>query len=257
MEHPFTQLKPLASDRPSLPKLTSLVLAPSSNNDDVQDWTNRRMDHDDTGYTCSTGPVALPVEVIGRMVETDQSMSTTLSQIGFSSKNIPQKRFRHWNISRSSNIRSRREADDVDDLIPKRRKFPETDDYGVYTTLAGHVAVEGGEPSGDFEAVLCSGERQKSLLRSSLQVPHTIAESKSKSEYSVDTLSLDAEEYVRRLVYGGTDGLAYIRSLAEFVCNSKDNVSNGMCCSEIEELTRIVGDECEWWLSECIEGAIT
>lgn len=32
--------------------------------------------------------------------------------------------------------------------------------------------------------------------------------------------SAEAEDYIRDLVYGGVDGLAYVRSLAEFVSNS-------------------------------------
>ena len=137
---------------------------------------------------------------------------------------------RHWVITRSLTRRGRERDDDSDlpevsDLQALREA--RAVDFGSFAPLAGALDEEmrrqGIIPQeSDIEA------RTSDIIRQSLDseaAAHKNCATAGSSEtsglgtsgYWNSQRAAAAEEYVRDLVYGGVDGLAYIRSLAEFV----------------------------------------
>ena len=148
--------------------------------------------------------------------------------------NIPRSKGkrRHWAIARNAPARRARDAaiDGEEELPPwKVPHDAHSTDYGVFATLAGHVAQE--YRIQDPRADLASEAQLFGVLR------HSIDRSVAWRDpsWSRDELDLTAngywarrgraaEDYVRDVVYGGVDGLAYVRSLAEFVGQPTDTV---------------------------------
>lgn len=101
-------------------------------------------------------------------------------------------------------------------------------DFGSFALLAGELAEEmrrrGLAPSVEKEE-----EANLDLIRSSFDYQdraNTLGGTSSTTSDTADLLAngywtaqraAEAEEYVKDVVYGGVDGFAYVRSLAEFV----------------------------------------
>ncbi|KAJ7639252.1 hypothetical protein FB45DRAFT_905108 [Roridomyces roridus] len=125
---------------------------------------------------------------------------------------------RHWTINRSG---TRRGRDDVplpaSDDPEEHAREAHALDYGSLAVLAGELVEEmrrRGEPLP--EGLEEADTAVKSGMRTSLELP--IEEERlDNGVYWSENRALEGEEYVRDLVYGGVDGLAYVRSLAEFV----------------------------------------
>ncbi|KAF7333485.1 Bromodomain-containing 7 [Mycena venus] len=139
---------------------------------------------------------------------------------------------KHWTIIRPG--AQRRVKDDgslaVDDPDEHTREAHALD-FGSFAVLAGELAAEMRRrgaplPEGleDADALL------KGTVRNSLEVPPTegadggvdvsagvVPPVFDPKEYWSTKHALEAEGYIRDVVYGGVDGLAYVRSLAEFV----------------------------------------
>lgn len=127
---------------------------------------------------------------------------------------------------RNAPARRGRDKDAEEDIPPwKEPREPHPADYGVFSTLAGQLAQEyrvqdtGKELGSEYQL---SGAIKR-------LVDHTI--SWRHPSYGDDEMDLtengywlrrgrQAEDYLRDVVYGGVDGLAYIRSLAEFLTPS-------------------------------------
>jgi bromodomain-containing protein 7/9 len=117
-------------------------------------------------------------------------------------------------------------------------------DFGSFAVLAG-VLSEEMKKRGITPGILKDGEEEKAvfdLLRDSLDPEATAknaltpVEDKLVSTYLEDSdanighyftsqRAAEAEEYIRDIVYGGVDGFAYVRSLAEFVSADSTEVS--------------------------------
>jgi bromodomain-containing protein 7/9 len=105
---------------------------------------------------------------------------------------------------------------------------PHAIDFGSFALLAGGLTEEmrrrGLAPSAEKEE-----EANLDLIRNSLDCQdraNNLGETSSTTSDTADLLAngywtaqraVEAEEYVKDVVYGGVDGFAYVRSLAEFV----------------------------------------
>ncbi|KAG6878907.1 hypothetical protein C0992_006787 [Termitomyces sp. T32_za158] len=137
---------------------------------------------------------------------------------------------RHWSIIRNP---TRSKQKDIDEPEPQEappwqtpREIQVTD-YGSYAVLAWALEEEirqrrvAGREGTEEEKIL-------QVLRDTLDcevAPTNLPESKKETPASLEDnywstqRASTAEEYIRDIVYGGVDGLAYIRSLAEFLSN--------------------------------------
>jgi bromodomain-containing protein 7/9 len=123
----------------------------------------------------------------------------------------------HWTISRNAPSRGKVKERDDDDSNSNSWQVPremQTVDWGALAVLEGLLREEM-----DKRAQGVGGETEEKLL-------HVIRESVdpddvenldiSRDHWSLER-SKEAKAYVRDVVYGGVDGFAYVRSLAEFV----------------------------------------
>ncbi len=194
MEDPFSVLSVYLSDPPSKPAVTSL-------------------------YRCSDsdfpGPVNLPLD--RPLPQTPSSILTKRDPSRLKTKR------RHWNIIRNAPTRRGKDRDVDEEDIPswKVPREPHAVDYGTFAALSGQLAQEyriqdvgkdlGSEPQ-TFGAI-------RRFLEHAITWRHP--------SYGDDDMDLSdqgywvrrgrqAEDYLRDVVYGGVDGLAYVRSVAEF-----------------------------------------
>jgi bromodomain-containing protein 7 len=120
-------------------------------------------------------------------------------------------KYRHWTILRSAPPRGKaKETAEERPPTPEWRKPRPLDatDFGVFPVFATNSSLGG---SGATE-VLGTQERLFDVL-------HTKLESALCSETSVDR-AIAAQSWLREVVFGGFDGLAYVRSVAEFLTPS-------------------------------------
>ncbi|KAI0247260.1 hypothetical protein BJV78DRAFT_1285690 [Lactifluus subvellereus] len=118
-------------------------------------------------------------------------------------------KYRHWSVIRSAPSRGKaKETAEERPLTPEWRKPRplHTTDFGLFPVLATNPS-----PGGAAE-VLGTQEQLFEALRTTL-------ENTTPSETSVDQ-AVAAQSWLREVVFGGFDGLAYMRSVAEFVTPS-------------------------------------
>ncbi|KIM44007.1 hypothetical protein M413DRAFT_443069 [Hebeloma cylindrosporum] len=147
-----------------------------------------------------------------------------------------QPRRRHWVISRNASSRKGKEKEEEQELgseLPawQMPREPHAFDFGSFALLAGELTEEmrrrGLTPSVEKEE-----EVNLDLIRNSLERQDTTNVLDGTSSTTSDTADLlangywsaqraaEAEDYLKDVVYGGVDGFAYVRSLAEFVDRS-------------------------------------
>ena len=166
------------------------------------------------------GPVALPVEALPDILS-DPNRHTYVNPLPYTSV-VGKKQLRHWTITRNPPraTRSREEDEEGATAGPeaKRRRVEHTD-YGSFSELLGTLARENGLKAEDFEEVFGSDSKVLDQVRQAMENRGLSANvgTLGKSDAEERVKLLDAEEYIRNVVYGGVDGLAYFRSLAEFV----------------------------------------
>ncbi|KAJ7642983.1 hypothetical protein DFH06DRAFT_1426675 [Mycena polygramma] len=109
---------------------------------------------------------------------------------------------------------------------------PHAFDFGSFAVLAGELAEEMRqrrivltEGLEDAEAVVQSTDRESVEIpteATGAEIPDGAAAAPEydPKEYWNTVHALDAEEYLRDVVYGGVDGLVYVRNLAEFVATA-------------------------------------
>ncbi|GJE90646.1 bromodomain-containing protein [Phanerochaete sordida] len=134
-------------------------------------------------------------------------------------------RRRHWNIVRNAPARRARdrEGEGEEDLPSwKVPHEPHSTDFGAFATLTGTVAQEYrvqnvGTDLGS-EAQLFGALRHSIDRGLAWRHPSWANDDLDLTEQGYwARRARAAEDYVRDVVYGGVDGLAYVRSLAEFV----------------------------------------
>lgn len=213
VEDPFSVLSFFVPDPPSRPLLTPLypTLPPS-----------------DLTQPFLPAPVNVPPTPILPSLSSSSSTKSTNGRC--------KTKRQHWAIIRNAPGRGRVRDKDDDDYVPlwKVPREASATDYGAFGTLVGLLAKERGVR--DVGAGLGSEERLHNTIRNSLD--ETTEPTNHRLETDIKDVEMQgvdqqywkgkdrvAEEYVRDIVYGGVDGLAYVRSLAEFVDRSAPLVS--------------------------------
>lgn len=134
---------------------------------------------------------------------------------------IGKKKLSHWTVVRNPPRRPRdvEEPEDPFTRLNKRRRAIEPTDYGSLAMLLATLAAEEDVKTEQLESTFPSEGRFVETLRASVQDPvagSPVSTRQVPLRTKVDK-TIESEDYVREVVYGGIDGLAYFRSLAEFV----------------------------------------
>ncbi|OCH85872.1 hypothetical protein OBBRIDRAFT_784195 [Obba rivulosa] len=201
LEDPFSILSLLVPEPMSRPLLTPLYPSLPTDTPDIP----------------FPGPVNIPPSAFTSSL-TRPSFTRTLKSSG---GRVTKGKRRHWTISRNAPGRGRVREKDEDEEIPawKVPREPVATDFGTYSTLVSLLAME--RRTRDLAADLGSEERLFEALRLSVEnrsscLPQQVV-SEDPTEKYWSGKAREAEEYVRDIVYGGVDGIAYVRSVAEFV----------------------------------------
>jgi len=132
-------------------------------------------------------------------------------------------KYQYWTVTRPTSQRGK-----AKDLVEDRPPTPErrkprplhTADFGLFPLLATNLS-----PEGTTEA-LATQERLFEAL-------HTGLESAVHSQTDTNP-AMGAQSWLQEVVYGGFDGLAYLRSIAEFVTPDPDS-GNGTSDAALAE----------------------
>ena len=244
VEDPFSVLSSLVPDPPSRPLLVPLYPPlfnpppPPSVFDPSSSQTPQPQPLVPSSSTTFPCPIILPPEHTSPVFPLFQSARSSSSQ--------PQPR-RHWVINRAATTRQKGKEKD-DELegseLPAWQvpRDPNSIDFGSFAVLSGALAEEmrqrgltsttPGVAAALNETV--DQEVNLDLIRRSLDcnsatVKTDVADSAVglvqtlkasnllANEYWTANRAIEGEDYVRDVVYGGVDGFAYVRSLAEFV----------------------------------------
>ena len=123
---------------------------------------------------------------------------------------------KYWNVNRYNpqRVHKNKEKEEEDNIPPLQiPRDAHTLDFGPYAGLVGTLA------EGDVRTFLGSENSIVDAIRRSAD-DHTAAAAVDKpgqDEYWNTKAAAEAQGYLRDVVYGGLEGLAYVRSLAEFV----------------------------------------
>ncbi|KAI0750376.1 hypothetical protein C8Q74DRAFT_364477 [Fomes fomentarius] len=210
MEDPFSVLSAMVPDPPSRPLLTPLypTLEPS-----------------DPSQPLFHAPVSIiPIQEIP---DPSASVAPTVPVASSSKlKYIKPKKRRHWVINRNAPSRSRAKDVAEEEVVPawKTPREPVATDFGTFATLPSILAEE--RKTRDLGTDSGSEDKLFDVLRESLQqpadAPHAVKSETTTNEDSYwESRAAEAEGYIRDVVYGGVDGLAYVRSIAEFLTPSE------------------------------------
>ena len=119
----------------------------------------------------------------------------------------PTKR-RHWTINRHSGRGRAKDGDEEDAPTSLPRREHATTDYGSMSTLMADLTALTTTQSISDQPKLFDLLRNSVDGRDSSSAPDTDP---------TEATALNAQDYIWSLLYGGVDGLAYVRSLAEFI----------------------------------------
>ncbi|KAI0367094.1 hypothetical protein BV20DRAFT_970968 [Pilatotrama ljubarskyi] len=211
MEDPFSVLSFFVPDPPSRPLLTPLYppLEP---------------------FDPSRPPLPAPVNILPvEEVPTPPTLAAPPPPQKQSGR-TKQPRRRHWTIVRNAPSRGRAKEVVEEETVPawKNPREPVTADFGTFATLPSLLAEE--RRIGDLSAELGSEEKLFDTVRKTCQPPVARpSRSNPPTEMAMETAeesywtgkAAEAEAYIRDVVYGGVDGFAYVRSLAEFLTPSE------------------------------------
>ena len=212
VEDPFSVLSAFVPDPPTRPRLTPLYPT-------------------DPSHPFRLEPTTIPLD--GRPEPILSTTTTTQDK-------QPQGRRRHWTLARGAPARGKlkdREEDEPGGLILPPREA-HTVDWGSLAFLTsalhaemargGQVQMAAAEPSAVDEEE--EEEAVKETIRDGLQQqangPVSAAtpadglvlnNDSGHASYWTRARAVEAEMHIQEAVYGGVDGYAYVRSLAEFV----------------------------------------
>jgi bromodomain-containing protein 7 len=211
VEDPFSVLSALVPDPPcAAPLVTPLFPPPPSQQDSSQQITLPLPINVPAPSKIPTTPATTPAAPVSQPTPTESS-------------NNSKSKYRHWSITRPTPQRGRAKDPTVEERPPTpewRKPRPlHTADYGLFPSLATTIPSS---PGGKPEA-LATQERLSRALYASLENP-AVAVGFSEASSSSTTINKRptatatvAQSWLREVVYGGWDGLAYTRSVAEFV----------------------------------------
>ena len=210
MEDPFSILSALVPDPPcATPLVTPLFPPPPSQQDSSQQITLPLPINVPPPTQIPTTTATTPAAPVSQPTSTEG---------GGGNKS----KYRHWTIARPTPQRGKAKDPTVEERPPTpewRKPRPlHTADYGLFPSLA--IAAPS-SPGGKPEA-LATQERLFGALYASLENPGVAID--SSEAFSSATINKRptatatvAQSWLREVVYGGWDGLAYTRSVAEFV----------------------------------------
>lgn len=215
MEDPFTILSVFLPEQPSKPLLTPIwPTLPSS----------------DPEEPALAGPINLAPD--RPLYRPSPAVSTAKRPPADADGKRPSRR--HWSITRSTAMRGKGKEKEEEEVVPawKTPREPHAVDWGGYSFLVDKVACENGVR--DVGNDLGSVEKLLDAIKQRLEGPEL-------DEYGLEARLLpgvvptnenyweqrtkQAEDYIVDVVYGGVDGLAYVRSLAEFCKRPEGMVS--------------------------------
>lgn len=183
MEDPFSLLNVLVPEPLSKPQLNPLYPSAQTNN---------------TAQPLFPGPVNVP---------STRPFPTLATLTASTSQSTPRRR--HWTIVRNASTRAKlKEKEDEEPQSTETLRDPFPSDFGSFAALGAELG-----------ASACSEEKLTSSVRASIENRPIKRSLKAgvDSEYWTDEKAEEAWDYVRDVVYGGVNGFAYVRSIAEFV----------------------------------------
>ncbi len=240
MEDPFTVLSALAPDpltRPALTPIYPPLTIPEASPPQTQYVSETSTPQPEPATSAiqeyQRQPVSFP-STISLPLDYDPSLSIN-TEIPLATTYSKR---RHWHIVRNPvgrKTKDNTEENETDEPPWQVAREVHPADFGSFAVLAGALSEEM-KKRGVTPGVLRDGEEEKvimSFVRDSL-VPEGMVTNEelnedttafeylngpgfSPNEYFTSQRAAEAEEYIRDVVYGGVDGLAYVRSLAEFV----------------------------------------
>ncbi|KAG2106222.1 uncharacterized protein F5147DRAFT_701500 [Suillus discolor] len=158
---------------------------------------------DDTAQPLFPAPVNVP----------STRPSPTLATLAASTSQSTPRR-RHWTIVRNASTRAKlKEKEDEEPQSTESQRDPFPSDFGSFAALGAELG-----------ASACSEEKLATSIRASIENRPITRSLKAgvDSEYWTDEKAEEAWDYVRDVVYGGVNGFAYVRSIAEFVRPPED-----------------------------------
>lgn len=218
VEDPWSILHSLSPDPPELPRIEPIIPSPPANAD-------------------AKKPMTSLVHILPPLVPPPAAAIPLPPPLGTSSGSTTVPARKYWSINRSGVGRSvRKDREDTVDPTPgpedgntNARPLHATD-FGGYATLLPRLASEAKVSVAHVASALSSEDRLHAFLRASLDSDPPASSSptatrgstpapapKGARGYWTDARAREATEYLRDVVYGGPDGFAYIRSVAEFV----------------------------------------
>ncbi|EJC99522.1 uncharacterized protein FOMMEDRAFT_128149 [Fomitiporia mediterranea MF3/22] len=220
MENPYTVLRSLAPKPLAVPELIPLINTRSTPIESIASNPDASLPPEEKQDVRVDGPVSFPPESLPAILS-DPSRHAFVNP-PTATTTVGKKKLRHWTITRNPPraTRAKEEEDDSGSNGPraKRRRIEHTD-FGTFASLLGTVAAENGLRAEDFEEIFSSDEKVLQQIRQNIESRERPSQFSEPLQPEADERErlLDADEYVRDIVYGGVDGLAYFRSLAEFV----------------------------------------
>ncbi|KAG2129618.1 hypothetical protein DEU56DRAFT_817053 [Suillus clintonianus] len=183
MEDPFTLLSALVPEPLSKPQLNPLYPSLQANN---------------PAQPLFPGPVNVsstrPSPILATL-EASTSQSTP--------------RRRHWTIARNASTRAKLKDKEDEEPQSTESRDPFPSDFGSFAALGAELG-----------ASACSEEKLATSIRASIEnrpIKRSLKAAGIDNEYWTDEKAEESWDYVRDVVYGGVNGFAYVRSIAEFV----------------------------------------
>jgi bromodomain-containing protein 7 len=215
VEDPFSVLSALVPDPPcAAPLVTPLFPPPPSQQQDSSQQITLPLPINVPLPTEIPTPTPIPAATAPSATPVSQPTPTESKS-----------KYRHWTITRPAPQRGKTKDPTVEERAPTpewRKPRPlHTADYGLFPSFA---TTGPSSPGGKSEA-LATQERLFGALYASLENPAVAVGSSETSTSSSASIinkrptatATDAQSWLREVVYGGWDGLAYTRSVAEFV----------------------------------------
>ena len=183
--------------------------------------------------TSTQPPPLAPIHILPTQdIPTLSIPSTSSTALPKLKKHAKPAKRRHWVVNHNALVRrAAKDAAGEDQPAPewKSAREPLAADFGSYAVLPALLAEEKRRKDGAAEASLPEGFFE--ALRESLQdLPEVSSSSAAEMDGDGDERYWEgkagaAQAYIRDVVYGGVDGYAYVRSLAEFLTPSEPVVS--------------------------------
>jgi bromodomain-containing protein 7/9 len=190
VEDPFSVLSALVPDLPGAPLVTPIFPPPPQ----------------------EPSQITLPLPINAPPPQSPPATPAPGSQPNESTKS----KYDHWTITRPTSQRGK-----AKDPVEERPPTPEwrkprplhTADFGLFPSLAINVSPEG------TPEILVTQERLFEAL-------HTSLGNAVRSQTDINQATA-AQSWLQEVVYGGFDGLAYMRSIAEFITPNPDISDRG------------------------------